>query len=602
MQDFNDRLKNTLIALPDRPGVYQYYDTEGKLLYVGKAKNLKKRVSSYFHKEQYENGKTAMLVSKIADIRYIVVATELEALLLENTLIKQYQPRYNIKLRDDKTYPWICISNERFPRVFSTRNVVDDGSLYFGPYASVKVMNTALEFFRKLFPLRTCRFNLSPENIEKKKFKICLEYHIGNCKGPCEGLQNETEYNEAIASIHHIIKGNIGGVIRSIRTQIHEHAKELHFEAAHALKVKLEMLERYQAKSTVVNPAIDNVDVFAFVAEEKAAFVNFLKVSNGCIVQGHTIELRKTLDETPVEMLEMAIAEMRSRFNSSSSEIIVPFALETEMPGIEITIPQRGDKKKLLELSERNLDVYLKEKARQESLTDPERHTRRILQTMMKDLRLKEEPRHIECFDNSNFQGDFAVSAMTVFKDAKPSKKDYRHFNVQTVQGPDDFATMEEVIYRRYKRVQEEAQAMPQLIVIDGGKGQLSAAVTSLEKLGLRGSVAIIGIAKRLEEIYYPDDSVPLYLDKKSETLRIIQHIRDEAHRFGITHHRKKRSKGTIKTELTGIDGISDTTAKKLLSAFKSVKQIRETGEAELAAVVGPAKAKLVFTYFQGRT
>jgi excinuclease ABC subunit C len=602
MQDFNERLKNTLIALPDRPGVYQYYDTEGKLLYVGKAKNLKKRVSSYFHKEQYENGKTAMLVSKIADIRYIVVATELEALLLENTLIKQYQPRYNIKLRDDKTYPWICISNERFPRVFSTRNVVDDGSLYFGPYASVKVMNTALEFFRKLFPLRTCRFNLSPENIEKKKFKICLEYHIGNCKGPCEGLQNETEYNEAIASIHHIIKGNIGGVIRSIRAQIQEHARELRFEAAHALKVKLEMLERYQAKSTVVNPAIDNVDVFAFVAEEKAAFVNFLKVSNGCIVQGHTIELRKTLDETPVELLETAIAEMRSRFNSSSSEIIVPFALETEMPGIEITIPQRGDKKKLLELSERNLDVYLKEKARQESLTDPERHTRRILQTMMKDLRLKEEPRHIECFDNSNFQGDFAVSAMTVFKDAKPSKKDYRHFNVQTVQGPDDFATMEEVIYRRYKRVQEEAQSMPQLIVIDGGKGQLSAAVTSLEKLGLMGSVAIIGIAKRLEEIYYPGDSVPLYLDKKSETLRIIQHIRDEAHRFGITHHRKKRSKGTIKTELTGIDGISDTTAKKLLSAFKSVKQIRETGEAELAAVVGPAKAKLVFTYFQGKS
>lgn len=602
MQDFNERLKNTLIALPDRPGVYQYYDTEGKLLYVGKAKNLKKRVSSYFHKEQYENGKTAMLVSKIADIRYIVVATELEALLLENTLIKQYQPRYNIKLRDDKTYPWICISNERFPRVFSTRNVVDDGSLYFGPYASVKVMNTALEFFRKLFPLRTCRFNLSPENIEKKKFKICLEYHIGNCKGPCEGLQSEAEYNEAIASIHHIIKGNIGGVIRSIRAQIQEHARELRFEAAHALKVKLEMLERYQAKSTVVNPAIDNVDVFAFVAEEKAAFVNFLKVSNGCIVQGHTIELRKTLDETPVELLETAIAEMRSRFNSSSSEIIVPFALETEMPGIEITIPQRGDKKKLLELSERNLDVYLKEKARQESLTDPERHTRRILQTMMKDLRLKEEPRHIECFDNSNFQGDFAVSAMTVFKDAKPSKKDYRHFNVQTVQGPDDFATMEEVIYRRYKRVQEEAQSMPQLIVIDGGKGQLSAAVTSLEKLGLMGSVAIIGIAKRLEEIYYPGDSVPLYLDKKSETLRIIQHIRDEAHRFGITHHRKKRSKGTIKTELTGIDGISDTTAKKLLSAFKSVKQIRETGEAELAAVVGPAKAKLVFTYFRDKT
>ncbi|TND10572.1 MAG: excinuclease ABC subunit C [Bacteroidetes bacterium] len=597
----SEHIQQVLPGLPDKPGIYQYFDENGKMLYVGKAKSLKKRVASYFNKDNHENGKTTVLVKKIADIKIIVVATELEALLLENTLIKQYQPPYNIKLRDDKTYPWICISNERFPRIFSTRNVVQDGSQYYGPYASVKVMNTALELVRELYPLRNCRLALTKENIEKKKFKICLEYHIGNCLGPCEGLQSEEDYNESLAHIRHIIRGNIGEVIKHLREQIQGHVSELRFERAQGLKEKLEKLERYQARSTVVNPAIDNVDVFSFVADEKSAYVNFLKVNNGAIVQGHTIELKKKLDETDAELLDLAIAELRSRFSSQSKEIIVPFAPETEMPEIEITVPQRGDKKKLLDLSQRNVDVYRKEKERQELLVDPERHTRRILQTMMKDLRLTEEPRHIECFDNSNFHGDYAVSAMTVFKDTRPSKKDYRHFNVKTVEGSDDFATMEEVILRRYKRVQEENQPMPQLIVIDGGKGQLSAAVTSLEKLGLRGKVAVIGIAKRLEEIYYPDDSIPLYLDKKSETLRIIQQIRDEAHRFGITHHRKRRSKGTIKTELTDIKGISENTAAKLLVKFKSVKTIRETPEAELAELIGPAKAKLVAEYFAGK-
>jgi len=594
-----EQFRTLLMSLPDRPGIYQYYDADGRLLYVGKAKSLKKRVSSYFNKDIYENGKTAVLVRKIADIKYIVVDTDLEALLLENTLIKQHQPKYNIQLRDDKTYPWICISNERFPRVFSTRTVIQDGSQYYGPYASVKVMNTALELVRQLYPLRTCRFALSPENIAKKKFKVCLEYHLGNCKGPCEGLQNEDDYNEAIASIRHIIRGNVSAVIRHLREQIQRHATELRFERAQELKDKLDKLERYQAKSTVVNPSIDNVDVFGFASDERAAYVNFLKVINGAIVQGHTLELKKKIEESDTELLELAIAELRSRYSSTAPEIILPFAVETEMPGVTFTIPQRGDKKKLLELSERNVEVYRKEKERQESLTDPERHTKRILQTMQKDLRLQEEPRHIECFDNSNFHGDYAVSAMTVFKDARPSKKDYRHFNIRTVTGPDDFASMEEVIYRRYKRVVEENQPLPQLIVIDGGKGQLSAAVSSLEKLNLRGKIAVIGIAKRLEEIYYPDDPVPLYLDKRSETLRIIQHIRDEAHRFGITHHRKRRSKGTIKSELTEIKGISDTTATKLLSKFKSVRQIRETPEAELATVIGAAKAKLVLEYFK---
>ncbi len=594
-------IQNLLKALPHNPGVYQYYDVEGKIIYVGKAKNLKKRVSSYFNKDQSENGKTSILVKKIVDIKFILVDTELDALLLENNLIKKYQPRYNIALKDDKTYPWICIKNERFPRVFTTRNIVKDGSAYFGPYASVKIMHTVLDLVKQLFKLRNCNLNLTEQNIQAEKFKVCLEYHIGNCKAPCIANETEEEYNQTIYNIKEIIKGNISNVSKHLKTLLNEHIGKMEFEKAHIIKEKIDALEKFQSKSTVVSPTITNVDVFSITSDEKTAYVNFLKVVNGSIIQGHTIELKKKLDESNQELLALSIVELRERFHSDAKEVIVPFEIDTEFPGIDFVIPQRGDKKHLLELSERNVEYYKREKIKQESLVDPERHTKRILEQMKKDLRLTEEPRHIECFDNSNFQGAYPVAAMTVFKDCKPSKKDYRHFNIKTVEGPDDFASMEEIIYRRYKRVQEENQSMPQLIVIDGGKGQLSAALESIDKLGLRGKVAIIGIAKKLEEIYFPEDSIPLYLDKRSESLKIIQQIRDEAHRFGITHHRNKRDKGTLKTELTEIKGISDTTAQKLLTHFKSVKQVKLATEIELAVIIGKAKAKSVIEYYKSQ-
>jgi excinuclease ABC subunit C len=595
-----EHLQIILKAIPDNPGVYQYYDAEGKLIYVGKAKNLKKRVTSYFTKENHEQAKTAVLVRKIADIKYLIVDTEHDALLLENNLIKKYQPRYNVLLKDDKTYPWICITNERFPRVFATRKLIRDGSQYFGPYVSGRVMHAILDLAKKMYPLRNCRLALTEKNIDGKKFKVCLEYHIGNCLGPCEGLQQEAHYDTGIEHIRAILKGNVSTVLKHLKVMLADYVSTMQFEKAQELKERIEALENYQAKSTVVSSTITNVDVFSIQSDEKAAYVNFFKVIDGAIVQGHTIEMKKRVEESDDELLQMAVVDLRERFSSISPEVLVPFIPSIEIPGVEFFVPQRGDKKHLLDLSERNVGYFRKDKERQATLVDPERHTKRILATMMKDLRLTEEPRHIECFDNSNFQGDFAVSAMTVFKDAKPSKRDYRHFNVKTVVGPDDFATMEEVIMRRYSRVKEENLEMPQLIVVDGGKGQLSAAMTSLEKLGLHGKVAVIGIAKRLEEIYYPNDPIPLYLDKKSETLRIIQQIRDEAHRFGITHHRKRRSKGTIKTELTEIKGISDTTAQKLLTEFKSVKQMKEKSLAELAAVVGNAKGKLVWEHFHG--
>ncbi len=590
-------IQSILKTLPDDPGIYQYYDKQGKLLYVGKAKNLKKRVSSYFNKN-HQYGKLLYMVTGIADIRYIVVETELDALLLENNLIKKHQPRFNVMLKDDKTYPWICISNERFPRVFSTRRLEKDGSQYFGPYASVRMMHTILELIHKLYPLRNCSLNLSEENIQKKKFKICLEYHLGNCKGPCEALQTEEEYNSSISQIKNIIKGNISAAIREVKVQMEECAQRMDFEQAQQLKEKLEYLQNYQHKSTVVSPSIENADVFSFDEDEKFAYVNVLKVVHGAVVQGHTIEMKKKLEEKKEELLDLAIAELRQRFNSDAKEIIVPFVPETQIPGVEFIVPQRGDKKKLLELSERNLQYYQKEKEKKELLVDPERHSKRILQTMMKDLRLKEEPKHIECFDNSNIQGTNPVSACVVFRSGKPSKKEYRHFNIRTVEGPDDFASMEEVICRRYKRLLDEKHDLPQLIVIDGGKGQLSSAMKSLETLGLKGKVAVIGIAKKLEEIYYPEDPLPLYLNKKSETLRVIQHMRDEAHRFGITHHRKRREKSTIKSELTAIKGISHSTTQKLLSKFKSVKRIKSVPEDELRQVIGPSKAKLVWEHF----
>ena len=597
-----DYINTLLKTLPDNPGVYQYYDSEGKILYVGKAKNLKKRVSSYFNKEQHENGKTQVLVKKIADIKCIIVDTELDALLLENSLIKKYQPRYNVLLKDDKTYPWICIKKERFPRIFSTRILIRDGSHYFGPYASVKVMYMVLDLIKHLYKLRNCNFNLSDENIKSNKFKVCLEYHIGNCKAPCVGKEEEQAYNKSIEEIKEITKGNIHIVAKHLKNVLQQHIEKMEFEKAQVVKEKIDLLEKFQSKSTVVSPSITNVDVFSIVTDEKSGYINFLKVVNGSIIQGHTIELKKKLDETEEELLTLAIAELRDRFSSDAKEMIVPFKIETEFPNVEFTIPLRGDKKHLLELSERNVEYYRRDKIKQESLIDPERHVKRILEQMKKDLRLSEEPRHIECFDNSNFQGAYPVAAMTVFKDTKASKKDYRHFNIKTVEGPDDFASMEEIIYRRYKRALEENQALPQLIVIDGGKGQLSAALESLEKLGLRGKIGIIGIAKKLEEIYFPGDSIPLYLDKRSESLKIIQQIRDEAHRFGITHHRNKRDKGTLQTELTKIKGISDTTANKLLSHFKSVKKIKEASSDELIEIIGKAKGNLVYEFYQKTT
>jgi excinuclease ABC subunit C len=595
--EIEHRVKNKVKSLPDKPGVYQYFDETGTIIYVGKAKNLKKRVSSYFTKS-HENRKTAVLVRRIADIKFIVVETELDALLLENSLIKKYQPRYNIEWRDDKTYPWICVKKERFPRIFPTRTVIRDGSKYFGPYASVKVMNTLLDLAKQLHPLRNCNFNLSQENIEAKKFKVCLEYHLGNCKGPCEGLQEEAEYDLAIASITDVIKGNTNRVIKNLKGLMDEHAAKFQFEKAQLIKEKLELLERYQAKSTVVSPTVTNVDVYSIDSNVKSGYVNYMKVMNGTIVQAHTIELKKRLDESDEALLEMAIVELRQRFDSSPKEILVPFALDLEIEGINLFVPQRGDKKSLLDLSIRNAKYFRLEKQKQERLVNPERHTERILETLKKDLRLQEMPRHIECFDNSNIQGTHPVAACVVFRDAKPAKKDYRHFNIKTVVGPDDFASMEEVVYRRYKRLQEEEKSLPQLIVIDGGKGQLSSAVKSLEKLGLRGKISIVGIAKKLEEIYFPEDSVPLYIDKRSESLKLIQHLRNEAHRFGITHHRNRRSKSAIQSELKSIEGIGEKTMQMLLKKFKSVKRIKEAALEDLEEVVGKSKAALVFKKF----
>lgn len=571
------------------------------MLYVGKAKSLKKRVSSYFQKERHENGKTTVLVRKIADIKTIVVDTELDALLLENSLIKKHQPRYNVSLKDDKTYPWICIKNERFPRIFITRRVIKDGSEYFGPFTPVKMIHTLLDLTSQLYKLRNCNLILSEENIAKKKFKVCLEYHIGNCKGPCEGLQRVEEYDQSIKDIRQILKGNINTVIQHLKVLMNNYSEKFEFEEAHAIKEKIELLEKYKVKSVVVNPTIHNTDVFSIITDEDAAYVNFLRIMNGSIIQGHTIELKKKLEETEEELLEIAIADLRTRFLSDAAEILVPISLNLEMEGVTFTVPKIGDKKHLLTLSETNVKNYIREKQLQLEKQNPENRTMRVLEQMKKDLRLTELPRRIECFDNSNIQGSYPVAAMSVFLNGKPAKKEYRHYNIKTVEGPDDFASMEEVIFRRYRRMLDEAQELPQLIVIDGGKGQLSSAMISLDKLGLHGKIAVIGIAKRLEEIYYPGDTAPLYIDKKSETLRIIQQLRDEVHRFGITHHRKRREKGTIKTELSEIKGIGETTAQALLIHFKSVKRIKEATAEELEAVIGKSRAEKVITHFRGK-
>lgn len=594
----NKDLELILKTLPQSPGVYQYYDKDKNLIYVGKAKNLKKRVISYFNKDTSLAGKVRVMVSKIVDLRWIVVASEYDALLLENNLIKEYKPRYNVMLKDDKTYPWICIKNEPFPRIFPTRNLVKDGSEYFGPYASGKMMHTLLDLIRQLYPRRTCFLNLTEKNIKSGKFKVCLEYHIGNCLGPCVGKQTEEDYNQNIKNIRELIKGNISMVRSQLAVRMKEYAADFQFEKAQIIKDKIETLEKYQSKSTIVNPSINNVDVFSMAEDEQSAYVNFLKVVSGAIIQSHTIELKKKLDETAEELLSVAIADLHTRFDSGSAEIIVPMKPDFEIPGVTFTVPQRGDKKQLLELSERNAKYYKIDKMRQRELVDPDRRTNRILETIKKDLRLNVMPVHIECFDNSNTQGTYPVAAMVVFRNARPEKKDYRHFNIKTVEGPDDFASMEEVIYRRYHRMLEEEKELPQLVVIDGGKGQLSSAMASIEKLGLQNRMQVIGIAKRLEELYFPEDPLPLHLDKKSETLRVIQQMRDEAHRFGITHHRKRREKGTIKTALSDIDGIGPATANALLKNLKSVKRIKEAKIEELEAVVGKSKAQLVFNYY----
>ncbi|MFK8284467.1 excinuclease ABC subunit UvrC [Capnocytophaga canis] len=586
----------TLQTLPSKPGVYQFYDKSDSLIYVGKAINLKKRVSSYFQKK-HESGKTRVLVKKIVRIEHIVVATESDALLLENNLIKKYQPRYNILLKDDKSYPWICVKKERFPRVFQTRKMIKDGSLYFGPYTSIKTIRTLLELIKELYPLRNCSYDLSEQNIQNQKFKVCLEYHIKNCKGACEGLQSEENYLQNISEIIEILKGNFKDALARFKKEMVSLATDLRFEEAQQIKEKIDILTNYQAKSTIVSSKINNIDVFSIVSDEEYGYVNFLQVAYGAIVRAHTIEIKKKLEETDRELLEFAIVDIRERFFSNSKEIITPF--EVTLPNnLQLTIPKLGEKHQLLELSLRNAKHFRQERFKQVKIADPERHTNRILSQLQRDLHLSEPPIHIECFDNSNIQGTNPVAACVVFKNGKPSKKDYRHFNIKTVEGPNDFASMEEVVYRRYKRLLEENEPLPQLIIIDGGKGQLSSALKSLESLDLRGKIAIIGIAKRLEEIYFPEDSIPLYLDKKSESLKLIQRLRNEAHRFGITFHRQKRSKVAIVSELDNIEGIGDKTKESLLKHFKSVKRIKEASLEDLQAVIG-YRAKKVWEYFR---
>jgi len=585
-----------LKTLPQEPGVYQYFDAEDTLIYVGKAKNIKKRVSSYFTKT-HENGKTRVLVKKIVSIKHIVVETETDALLLENNLIKTYKPRYNVLLKDDKTYPWICIKNERFPRIFPTRRIFKDGSEYYGPYTSMKTVWTLLDLIKGLYSLRTCNYNLTEDKINAHKYKVCLEYHLGNCKGACEDLQSEEEYNDHINAIRRIIKGNFKDSLVQFKSQMKALAEDMQFEEAQRIKEKIEVLEKYQSKSTIVNPKISNVDVFSIMSDEGYGYINFLQLSYGSIIRSHTLEIKKKLDETDLQLLELAIIEIRQRFNSTSQEIYAPFPMKLGKD-ILVTVPKLGDKKKLLDLSLRNAKYYRMERFKQVKIVDPDRHANRIMAQMKVDLRLSEEPRHIECFDNSNIQGTNPVAACVVFKDGKPSKKDYRHFNIKTVVGPDDFASMEEVVYRRYKRLLDEEQPLPQLIIIDGGKGQLSSSLKSLDALGLRHKIAIIGIAKRLEELFYPDDPIPLYLDKKSETLKVIQFLRNEAHRFGIEHHRNRRSKQALNSELETIPGIGEQTIIALMKQFKSVKRISEAKKEELEKVVGLSRAQKIIDYY----
>ncbi len=587
-------IKNRVKILPDAPGVYKYLDKDGTIIYIGKAKNLRKRVSSYFNKIHYENRKTKVLVGKIWDVNVTVVPTEMDALLLENSLIKEFQPKYNINLKDDKSFPLIKITNERFPKIYPMRNPVKDGSDYFGPYANVRLMKIVLDLCKQLYPTRNCSYTLSEKNIDAKKFKVCLEYQIGNCRGACEGLESEEDYLDSIKHIKHILRGNLKEVKDHLKGKMQIASANWEFEEAARFKKRLDILENYQSRSTVVNHRINDVDVLNLAQNKRYAYVNYLRISGGIIIQSKNLELKKKMNESTEEILEIAYGEI-ANFNSNTEEVIVPLKMEIEG---NFTIPITGDKKKLLQLSKRNAELYMQEKTNQYEKLDPDLKVNRILTTIQKDLKLKDLPVHMECFDNSNIQGAFPVSACVVFKNGKPSKRDYRHFNIKTVEGPDDFASMYEALSRRYSRMVKEEQSLPQLIIIDGGKGQLSSSVKALKDLDLYGKIAIVGIAKRLEEIYYPEDSLPLYIDKKSESLKVIQHMRDEAHRFGITHHRNRRSKGTIVSKLTEIKGIGDETASELLRTFKSVSKIKKASLEDIASVIGPAKAKLVRKFF----
>ncbi|MDD2474331.1 MAG: excinuclease ABC subunit UvrC [Dysgonamonadaceae bacterium] len=591
-------IRTTLSAIPHKPGCYQFFDEAGKVIYIGKAKDLKSRVASYFNRE-HDSSKTRILVRKIANVKYIVVNTEEDTFLLENNLIKEFQPRYNVLLKDDKTYPSIVVKNEPFPRVFQTRNIQRDGSLYFGPYTSVASVRALLEVIRKVYKIRTCRLNLTPENIAAGKFKVCLQYHIKRCEGPCEGLQSLDDYNKNIKEIIEILKGNVGIISKKIYKEMQQCAEEFKFEEAQELKEKYLLIENFRERSTVVSSFDYNIDVFFCSVDEQSAYINYLHVVNGAIVQGYTFEYRKKMDESKEELLAMGIVEMRQRYKSESKEIIVPFIPDIELTNVEFTIPQRGDKKKLLALSEQNVKQYRVDKLKKAEILNPEQRTTRVLKAAQKDLQLKEMPLHIECFDNSNIQGSDPVAACVVFKKAKPSKKDYRHFMIKTVVGPNDYASMQEVIHRRYSRALNEGLSLPQLIVVDGGKGQLHAAVDSLKEIGLYDKIAIIGIAERLEEIYFPNDSIPLYLDKNSETLKLIQNLRDEAHRFGLAFHRNKRSKAQVVSQLDEIKGVGPVSKKKLLSHFKSIKRIKEANEDEIINVLGESKGMIVYQWFK---
>lgn len=593
----NPSLELQLKTLPSEPGVYRYYDKNEQLLYVGKAKNLKKRVLSYFNKN-LSGYRIKIMVSKIQRLETTIVNSEYDALLLENNLIKEHQPFYNVMLKDDKTYPWICIKNEDFPRIFLTRNVIKDGSEYYGPYAKVRPAKILLDTIKHIYKLRTCNLNLSPSKIAEGKYKVCLEYHIKNCEGPCEDLESKEDYDEKIDAIRGIIKGDFRKAKDYLVSQMMKLASNLKFEEAQIIKERLDILEDYQAKNTVVNPNIDDVDVFGMTSDETAAYINFFKIRNGNIIQSFTTEIKKILEETDEDIMEEALIEIRQKFSSDSKEVLLPFHLSVEIPNVKLIVPKVGDKKRIVELSEKNAKEYRLEKLKQVQIVDPERHTNRIMAEMQKLLRMPVEPRHIEGFDNSNIQGTNPVSACVVFKDGRPSKADYRIFHPKTVEGPNDFATMEEVIYRRYKRMLDEGESLPQLILIDGGKGQLSSAVKSLRLLGLYGKITIVGIAKRLEEIFFPEDPIPLYLDKKSETLKILQRVRDEAHRFGVKHHRTRRKNSTIKSELEEIPGVGEKTIEMLLSKLKSVKRIKEASLETLEEILGKSKAKIIWDFF----